>query len=189
MRELSFHRLTIRLTYLQSVDSTQNFAAETLKSNREGDVVISKIQTAGRGREGRPWVSNTGGLWMTLTLVPTESAVLEKIPFIAANSIMETLAYYHIHGSRVKPPNDVYVGDRKIAGILADSKLHGDESVVYLGVGINVNNDVAKSEIIAAMATSVKREIGHEIDIVEFSVTFLKHLDANYNDMLGQLDF
>ena len=187
LEKQSFHRLNIHLTYLFSVDSTQDFASRKLSSSNEGDIVISEIQTHGRGREGRPWISDKGGLWMTLTLVPPNPAVLEKVPFIAVNSIVESLNDFHVPSCRIKPPNDVYCKDRKIAGILPDSKLQGNESLVYLGIGININNYVTKNETISAIATSVVKEIGHQVDIVDFTLALLKHLDLNYDSVLTSL--
>ena len=187
LEKQSFHRLNIHLTYLFSVDSTQDFASRKLRSSNEGDIVISEIQTHGRGREGRPWISDKGGLWMTLTLVPPNPAVLEKVPFIAVNSIVESLNDFHVPSCRIKPPNDVYCKDRKIAGFLSDSRLQGNESLVYLGIGININNDVTQNETISAIATSVVKEIGHQVDMIDFTLALLKHLDLNYDSVLISL--
>lgn len=182
-----FHRLNISLTYLQSTDSTQEYASRKLKNNDEGGVVISEIQTAGKGREDRQWVSDKGGLWLTLTLKPPEPSVLEKIPILTANSILETLEEYGVSGCRIKLPNDVYCGEKKIAGILADSRLQGNESLVYLGIGININNDVAKNKLISEIATSIEKELDHQIDIVPFTMNLLSHIDSNYDMVLASL--
>ena len=74
--------------------------------------------------------------------------------------------------------------DRKVAGIFPDSILQGNESLVYLGIGININNDVTKNETISAIATSVVKEIGHQVDMIDFTLALLKHLDLNYDSVL-----
>ena len=181
LSKAGFQRLTdIRLTYLESVDSTQTFLSTVLKSDHEGDLVVSKVQTGGQGRRGRPWVSREGGLWMTVTLTPPVAEVLEKIVFVAARAIVRTLDESGLRGSTIKPPNDVYCEGRKIAGLLADAVIQGDSCKVYLGVGINVNNDISMDDSVSKIATSVSRELGREIDLTKFTVAFLKNLDEEY---------
>ena len=176
-----FQRLSgIRLTYLKSVDSTQTFVSTVLRSDHEGDLVISEVQTGGQGRKGRPWVSHAGGLWMTITLKPPVPQVLEKIVYVAAKAIVRTLDESGVKESNIKAPNDVYCKGKKIAGLLADGVIQGDSCKVYLGIGINVNNDVSVDDSVSKIATSVARELGREIDLTKFTVAFLKNLDEEY---------
>jgi BirA family biotin operon repressor/biotin-[acetyl-CoA-carboxylase] ligase len=154
---------------------------KVLRTDREGDVVIAKVQTAGRGREGRSWSSNSGGLWLTIVLQPPASRVLEKVTFIAARAVVRTLEEFGLKGAQVKPPNDIQCSGKKIAGILADTMLQGKLSTVYLGVGIDVNNDTGQDPSISQIATSVSRELGRQTDISIFTLSFLKHLDDEYN--------
>ncbi|MGI0091179.1 MAG: biotin--[acetyl-CoA-carboxylase] ligase [Nitrososphaerales archaeon] len=183
-REHFLRLRNIRLTYLQSVNSTQSFTRDVLKSDCEGDLVISKVQTAGMGREGRSWVSDKGGLWMTITLKPPDTQVLGKVIYIAASAVVRTLEEYGVKNCSIKLPNDVYCDGRKIAGLLADTVIQGKDSKVYLGIGIDVNNDVANEESISQIATSVASELGNEIDLAEFAVSFLKSLDLQYDQEL-----
>jgi biotin-(acetyl-CoA carboxylase) ligase len=74
----------------------------------------------------------------------------------------------------------VYCDGKKIAGILADTVVQGINCRVYLGVGINVNNDVSQDVSIAEIATSVRNEIGRPVDITEFTISLLKNLDGEY---------
>jgi BirA family transcriptional regulator, biotin operon repressor / biotin---[acetyl-CoA-carboxylase] ligase len=178
-----FLRLTdIRITYLKSVDSTQNFMTEVIRSDREGDVVISEIQTEGKGREGRSWSSQKGGLWMTITLKPPSGQLLENIVPIAAAAVVKTLETYGVEGLSIKPPNDVVCNGRKIAGLLADTVVQGSNLKVLLGVGMDVNNDVSNDASISQIASSVSRELGKEVDLEECTVSFLRHLDAEYSN-------
>jgi BirA family transcriptional regulator, biotin operon repressor / biotin---[acetyl-CoA-carboxylase] ligase len=176
-----FRRLEdIHLTYLQSVDSTQNFMTAVVRSDREGDLVISEVQTGGKGREGRSWISHKGGLWMTVTLKPPSAQLLENIVRVAATAIVRTLEALGIKGPVIKPPNDVYCNGKKIAGLLADTVIQGNNLKVFLGIGINVNNDLTKDYSISQIATSVAREVGRPVDLQEFTIAFLKNLDAEY---------
>jgi len=186
LSETHFQRLTdIHLKYLETVDSTQSFMSSVLNSDHEGDLVVSEVQTGGKGREGRSWVSNKGGMWLTITLKPPTSRVLEKIVFIGAKAIVRTLEQSGLTHSTIKPPNDVYYGGKKIAGLLADTIVQGNDSKIYLGVGIDVNNDISAVDSISQIATSVANIVGREIDLVEFTVSFVRNLDAEY---YGELD-
>jgi BirA family transcriptional regulator, biotin operon repressor / biotin---[acetyl-CoA-carboxylase] ligase len=165
---------------LQSVDSTQSYMANELKSWREGDIVVSKVQTAGRGRGGRSWISQIGGLWMTITLLPNIE-ILASIPLIASESIAKTLCDYGTTECNVKLPNDVYCGGKKIAGVLADAVIQETKSIMYLGMGINVNNDPVEIVEISKIATSLSREIGRKVDLVKFTASLIQNLDIRYN--------
>ena len=177
-----FRRLKdIHLTYLQSVDSTQHFMTAFVRSDREGDLVISETQTDGKGREGRSWVSPRGGLWMTLTLRPPSAQLLENIVNVAATAVVGTLESFGVKGSVIKPPNDVFCNGKKIAGLLADTVIQGNTFKVFLGIGVDVNNDFMEDASISRIATSVSRELGRPVDLLEFTISFLKKLDEEYS--------
>ncbi len=144
-------------------------------------MVISEVQTGGKGREGRSWVSQKGGLWMTLTLKPSSERTLERIVNVAATSIVRTLEACGVKGPVIKPPNDVYCNSKKIAGLLADTVIQGSNLKVFLGVGIDVNNDVTKDASISQIATSVSKELGRPVDLAEFTISFLKKFDEEYS--------
>jgi BirA family transcriptional regulator, biotin operon repressor / biotin---[acetyl-CoA-carboxylase] ligase len=152
-----------------------------MKSTREGDVVISRLQTAGRGREQREWISQEGGLWMTITLVPPFPEVIEALSPAATVSIVRTLTRYTVPNLSIKEPNDVYCDKRKIAGVLVDAVVKGRDSVGYLGMGVNLNNDPTKIKLISGIATSSKLVIGKEINVLEFAAALLWNFDQEYS--------
>jgi len=164
----------------RSIDSTQAFVANELKSSKEGDMVMSLVQTAGRGREGRYWYSQGGGLWMTLTLVPPVPEIVAAVSRIATDSIVNALAKYGLPHCSVKPPNDVFFGKRKIAGVLVDASVKGDSSLAYLGVGININNEPTSISEISDLATSLWLETSRITNLIEFAATFIECLDLEY---------
>ena len=122
-----------------SINSTQDFLAKEIKSSREGDFVTSRIQTRGKGREGREWVSDSGGLYLSLTLAPKLGTV-DKIASMATRAVIDVLDSFSLRGCYQKPPNDVFYNARKIAGVLVDAEIQGKESLVYLGIGVDLNN-------------------------------------------------
>ena len=185
----SYHFLRLKYIHpiiLESICSTQAFMQDEIRSAREGDLVISRVQIKGRGREGRSWVSQKGGLWMTLTLRPPTLEVLGEIPLIATESIAKTLGEFGLKGCIIKPPNDVFCHDKKIAGVLSDASVQGKRSIVCLGIGINVNNDPSITETISNIATSLAREIGMEVDLNRFTVSLLVNIDYIYDSAISR---
>lgn len=186
LKHASFKRLDIHPLYLESVGSTQTYLSKEMNSEREGDLVIARVQTMGMGREGRSWVSQSGGVWLSLVLCPPSSRVLEKLVYVGANAILNTLEEYGAP-SLIKPPNDVCCNGKKIAGILADTIVQGDLTLVYLGIGVNVNNDTSRDSSISEIATNLSKIIGHEIDLTEFVVKLLRNIDQLYFDEIEAL--
>ena len=183
---ISFSRFrTLNPVYLKTVDSTQEYLSKVLKSEREGDLAISEIQTAGKGREGRVWESDKGGVWMTITLKPDAPEMLGNLSLTIAKSVASTLENYGAEDCVVKPPNDIYCNQKKIGGVLVDSVITGQECLAYVGIGVNVNNDVRTNESIAKIAISLKEILGKEISLVEFIVSLLKNLDREYAAMFS----
>ncbi len=176
---------SLRPVCLISVGSTQDYIVNELKSESEGDFVMSEIQTGGKGREGRKWISPRGGLWLSITLKPERPELADKLSGLAAKSVMETLRDdYSLSGCLIKVPNDVICNGKKIAGVLVDAVLKGNVMVVYLGIGANVNNRISQESEIARVATSYVEEKHKEIPLEDFTVSLLSRLDRIYDNLL-----
>jgi BirA family biotin operon repressor/biotin-[acetyl-CoA-carboxylase] ligase len=171
----------IDLICLNSVDSTQSFISRAFRIPREGDLVMSRIQTAGKGRENRTWVSQEGGLWLTVTLTPPTPESVAEISTIATVAVAKTLEEFGVSDCVMKPPNDVYHNGKKIAGVLADASINGSSSVVFLGAGINVNNDPTIVDEISQISTSVKLVTGRETDLIQLATVFIQNVDLLYD--------
>lgn len=130
------------LVSLESVDSTNRLAldlAEQAGANRTW--VISEVQRAGRGRHGREWVSPAGNLYASLLLVapcPTEDS--PKLGFVAGVALAEVVRKLApAVETHLKWPNDVLVGNAKLAGILLEGRmLAGGRQAVAIGMGVNI---------------------------------------------------
>ncbi|PKB70990.1 MAG: biotin--[acetyl-CoA-carboxylase] ligase [SAR202 cluster bacterium Io17-Chloro-G6] len=151
----------------------------------EGAVVVAEVQSAGRGRQDRSWVSQPGNLLVSVLFRPS----LEKLPFISIiGGIAAARAVRKITGldPKIKWPNDLLTGGRKVAGILAESVIAGD-AVWYavLGVGMNVSLNTDETEEISSFATSVNAAVGREVAREDLLRQFLMDLDALYL-VLGQ---
>lgn len=108
----------------------------------EGDIVIAERQTAGRGQRGHSWESAEGeNLTFSLLLEPTFLPVNEQflLSEVLALGLVDTLAEYGIE-ARIKWTNDIYVGDKKIVGMLVENSLAGGTLArTIAGIGVNIN--------------------------------------------------
>ena len=170
-----------RLLYYPELSSTMDEAAKLGEGDaEEGAVVVAEVQSAGRGRQGRNWVSQPGNLLVSVLFRPT----LDALPFISIiGGIAAARAVRKITGlePKIKWPNDLLIGGRKAAGILAESTIVGD-TVWYavLGVGMNVSLDTGQTEEISSFATSVNAAAGKEVPREDLLRQFLMDLDALY---------
>ncbi len=128
-----------RLVHLKTVDSTNTYLKMHRADLPHATVVYADTQTAGRGRQDRTWVSQTGGLYFSVLLKPPYNPFLPNLTQLMALSICYALEKYGLTPA-VKWPNDVQVDGKKISGILSEAVF--DKTVfqaVVLGVGINVS--------------------------------------------------
>ena len=148
---------------------------------REGDVVWADFQTAGRGQRGHEWHSRKGeNLTFSVVLEPTFVAIAEQfsVSEVVALSLVDMLAEYGVE-ARIKWTNDIYVGDRKLVGILIEHSLAATTlRRTIVGVGINVN----QTEFDAALPNpvSMAQLLDKELNVEEVLQSFLKHLQCNY---------
>ena len=137
------------LIKLQSVDSTNSYAARVVPEIHRPTWIIAHEQTSGRGRSGRTWIGRNGNLTATLIYRPDcdpPAAALRS--FVAANALFDALARYVPSESlSVKWPNDVLLAGAKVAGILLESSGSAGR-VDWLAVGIGVNlNQAPNAEV------------------------------------------
>ena len=147
----------------------------------EGDVVWADFQTAGRGQRGHEWHSRKGeNLTFSVVLEPTFVPIAEQfsVSEVVALSLVDMLAEYGIE-AKIKWTNDIYVGDKKLVGILIEHSLAATTlRRTIVGVGINVN----QTEFDASLPNpvSMAQLLGRELDAEEVLQCFLQHLQENY---------
>lgn len=149
---------------LDEVDSTNNFLKHYRPASRKDMVVASaEYQTAGRGQTGNIWESSRGeNLLFSVLLHPQHLEARNQFILSQAISlaIAETLCHV-VADVSIKWPNDIYIGNDKVAGILIENTIMGHEiEECVMGVGINVNQSIFMSD--APNPTSLKLITGHE---------------------------
>ena len=140
--------------FFETIPSTQDEAKRAAAQGApEGALFVAERQTAGRGRLGRRWDSPAGGLWYSLLLRPPLAP--SAAPGLALAAALDWARLLEKRGlpARVKWPNDVWIGRRKLAGILTEMSSETDRvQWVVLGVGVNVNNPVPKGLLYPAVS-------------------------------------
>lgn len=121
----------------------------------DGTAVAAEEQTEGRGSRGRVWHSPRGGLWLSVLVRPSAPSGLEPMSLragLAASSAVASLAAGE--RLRLKWPNDLMLGERKVGGILCEARWQGDALAwVVVGLGLNVANAIPDS--LRDMATNL----------------------------------
>ena len=147
----------------------------------EGDVVWADFQTAGRGQRGHEWHSRKGeNLTFSVVLEPTFVPIAEQfsVSEVVALSLVDMLAEYGIE-AKIKWTNDIYVGDRKLVGILIEHSLSSAAlRRTIVGIGINVNQTEFDPSL--PNPVSMVQLLGRELVAEEVLHCFLKHLQCNY---------
>ena len=168
--------------YAETTPSTQHMFGT---DHHEGAVAVANEQTQGRGRLGRRWASPPGvSVYCSVLLEPAvETPRLPELSIVAGEACAEAIARVTGLEPAIKLPNDVLIGERKVAGILAEAR----DSRVILGIGVNVNVDpVDLPEGLRTPATSLAAELGRPVDRVEVLVTLLEALEQHYARWLAR---
>lgn len=167
-----------------SVTSTQDEARRLVEDSPEGTLVIAEEQTQGRGRGGKSWQSPAGmGLWLSLVLRPGRSPVdWPTLPSVAGLALIEALRDLHGLSANLKWPNDVWIGDRKVAGLLAESQPNAGWVILGMGVNVHQERDDFDPEI-RDQATSLAQVLGREAPSrPALLASFLKRFAAMYDE-------
>ena len=129
--------------YYDTLESTNTEAAEQARRGAdEGLCIVADEQTAGRGRQGREWLSKKGaGVYMSIVLRPRlEPRHLTLIPLMAAVAVYDVLLKGFLIEPDIKWPNDLLVNDKKVCGILSEAVDTPRGLAVILGIGVNLRN-------------------------------------------------
>ena len=144
--------------------------------------MIADVQTRGRGRGGNKWESPKGGLWFSILLRPQKRGpTLPLLQFLAAVATRQALEDNTRLGVKLKWPNDLVLGTRKLGGILVESKSLGHSvSFVILGIGLNVNQSKAQ---LPPGATSLRLVSGKQHDLRLLLRTILHQIRSSYDTL------
>jgi BirA family biotin operon repressor/biotin-[acetyl-CoA-carboxylase] ligase len=175
--------------YHHTLASTNAEAKRIAPSAEDGSVVVAEVQTAGRGRMERSWSSPRGGVWMSVILKPhIPPALAFRVNIAASVAVARALAALYRLDVKIKWPNDLTVGEKKVCGILTEIGAEMDTlDYAVVGIGINANLDPATFPE-GWKATSISREAGGDIQRVGLVQRALEELERCYGEMTTSFD-
>ncbi len=179
--------------HLKSVDSTNSYASELLRKINpvEGTLIYTFEQQNGRGQRGTIWESEPNkNAAFSFVLYPTflqtaSQFLLNKITALAVADLMSELVVFSdkTQEIKIKWPNDIYVGNKKIAGILIENTLR--ENVILstiVGIGININQTVFSAKI---NATSLSLLAKKKFDLMQVLELLCEFMEVRYLQLKG----
>lgn len=175
------------MRYLETTPSTiwvgKQLCSEGDVEKVHGLVIIAEEQSGGFGRMGRAWVSPSGGIWVTIVLkpkVPIDHIFM--ITMAGSIAVARAIRKEFDLGALIKWPNDIFIGNKKVAGLLLE--LSAEADVVHyclLSIGIDVNVPMTKfTPALQDQVTSICAEVGHEVDRASFLARILKEFESHY---------
>lgn len=177
--------LVREIVVFEETDSTNEMAMRRGRQGTAGGLVVfAEHQTAGRGRFGRHWASASHrGLWFSILLrPPMPLAFWPRLTTWAAVALADAVEEASGLPAAIKWPNDLHVGGRKVAGILAESGAdHVGEPFAVVGIGVNVNHEAADFPTeLSAKATSLRLAASRPLDRAALAAAILRSLDRRF---------
>jgi len=176
-----------KIRYLENTPSTiwvgKQLTTEGDIEKLHGMVIVAEEQTGGVGRMGRAWVSPSGGIWITIVLKPHMPVDhIFMITMAGSIAVARAIRKECDIGALIKWPNDVFIGNKKVAGLLLE--LSAESDVVHhalLSIGIDVNVPISNfSPELQDRITSISAEMGHEVDRASLLARILKEFESRF---------
>lgn len=154
-----------------------NSTNEKAKEFNNGNVIIARVQTKGKGRYKRKWSSSKGGIYMSIVLKP-EIKNLNKLTMITIKAVQRILKRLGIK-TKIKFPNDLQYKGKKVVGILTENIFKNNKlEKTIIGIGINTNNNLSKS--LENKAITLKKILKRRINNKKIIRQLLKEFNLLY---------
>ena len=178
---------------LSEADSTNNYAAQILRQTdiAGGTIIVAERQSKGRGQRGSTWQSEAGlNLTVSIILKPKNLGVQKQFLLnkMMALAMRQTVAYFlPNHVVKIKWPNDIFVEDFKIAGLLLENAVQGGQIVsAVAGIGLNVNQTEFSAEL--PRARSMTHFLHSSFDL-ELILSYLcESIEVHYLKLIAGYD-
>lgn len=163
------------MIHFKTIDSTNNYAKQNIHSLKHFDVIDTDHQTSGRGRSNHHWITTPkSNLTMSLIIKDKiEPNNIQQLTQVTALAICQVCSDLGLH-PKIKFPNDIYINDKKIAGILIETIYEQGLTGIIIGVGFNVNEINLPDN-----ATSLYHE-GINLSLEVVKDTYLHYFDQYY---------
>lgn len=176
--------------YFEEIDSTNVYAKQIAMDKKEGTIVVAEKQTKGKGRLGRTWVADKGvGIYMTVILkphmIPSDAVMMTQV---AAAAVVKAINHCYQCDAKIKWPNDIVIGNKKICGILTE--LSGEiENLNYIVLGIGVNVNQTKKDIprdLQDKSTSIRICVDQKVSRQKLFHEVLEQLNNMYETFITE---
>jgi len=143
MKNWNYKNFTIHEFNELSSTNSQAFGLANSRQISENEIILARFQNQGRGRKDRAWISPSGNLYFSLVLRPKISAAeIFQISFIAIAALRNSITKIAKNSVLAKWPNDLLIDEKKVAGLLLESKISGENcEFVVLGIGLNIESN------------------------------------------------
>jgi len=183
-------RETMYIKAFEELESTNLYAKDNLENLSDRAIILTKHQTAGRGRLQRSWLDLGGeNLYMTIVLKPIlkDINIYSNLTQYLSVTLCKLLETYGLT-PQIKWPNDVLINGKKIAGILSEAVLRGNSiKGIVLGIGVNLNVEKENLKLVTDKeVTSLNIEFGKTIDLQDFQTKLCDMFFKNYDEFLGE---
>ena len=171
--------------YFSEIDSTNKFLKEHYNTLENFTFARADYQTLGKGRNDRVWNSNKGEN-LLFSLLIKDAHLVNKgglLSLLASIGVAKSIEELGISSVSIKWPNDVYIGDKKVCGILLEGQV---PNYIVIGIGLNVNQDEFVGEY-RTTPTSLKIELGKFINLDTFKENLYSSLISSLTKQ--ELDF
>ena len=153
-----------------------------------GDILFADIQTEGIGRYKRKWDSQKGGLYFSILFEQIDDLQnFYKFIILIALAVKEELE--ELTGDsknfKIKWPNDIYYKDKKICGILTQTKIQGKKIKLAVGIGININNKFTKRDDFRNPPIALKEIIGKNLNLFTILKNLINKHNSYYNEFMN----
>lgn len=190
LKNLNTKFLGKNIIYYEEIDSTQEEIWRRIKNKevKNGMIVIADLQTNGKGTHGRKWYTDQKHNIAFSFFIETNctTAMLEGITIEITENIISVIEKLYNIKLEIKTPNDIVYKNKKIGGILTQSKSIGDKvKYLVIGIGINTNQNKFNAEI-ENIASSIKKEFNIEIDRDKVISNFCNLFEEKFLNRIGE---
>lgn len=171
--------------YYEKIDSTQKEITRRAEKGKigNGTLIYADLQTEGIGTHGRRWyTSEKNNIAFSVFLeLNCNIDLLNGLTRKIAEIILDIFEYKYDIYLQIKSPNDIYYNQKKLGGILTETKVEKNRvKSLMVGIGININKDFFEEDI-KDIATSINKEFQINIDIKEFMSEFCNRFETEIN--------
>jgi BirA family biotin operon repressor/biotin-[acetyl-CoA-carboxylase] ligase len=171
-----------------AIDSTNEWAKRVLseKAISNGTIFQAAHQSEGKGQKGKIWKSDWGLNALFTIVLKSKFIEYQKLPYLNFSMALATAdaikSYVSSKPVYIKWPNDIYIGDKKIAGILIENTSERGERYSMVGIGMNVNQAEFASDLVRA--TSLMLALGKSKDVLEIIQRVVTCIEKRYYDLI-----